>query len=109
MGQVLRCEMPEKVKWVDREFDFTFPLEDYQKFLDRLKNNPAKLSNLVTSQPKEVLVRRVGESWSIQENAGHLVTVELLFIKRVDDYLNGASVLTEPTKPIITTRISVLF
>jgi uncharacterized damage-inducible protein DinB len=86
--------MPEKVKWVDRKFDFTFPVEDYQKFIERLGKSPAELSNLVASIPREILVRRAGESWSIQENAGHLVTVEYLFIKRLGDYLSGAPVLT---------------
>ena len=39
--------------------------------------------------PSEVLTRRPDSGWSIQENAGHLINVEALFIGRLDDYEAG--------------------
>jgi hypothetical protein len=41
----------------------------------------------------EVLTRRDGERWSIQENAGHLLNLESLVRQRLDEYLAGAKAL----------------
>jgi len=40
-----------------------------------------------------MLTRREGDSWSIQENAGHFLTVESLFLGRLEDYNRDAQVL----------------
>ena len=56
------------------------------EFLEFLCATPAKVAALVQSLPKEVLIRREADSWSIQENAGHLLTTEALFLGRLDDY-----------------------
>jgi len=47
----------------------------------------------VKDLPKEVLIRRDRDSWSIQENIGHFLTSESLFLGRLDDYENDAPVL----------------
>ncbi len=38
---------------------------------------------------KEVLTRRDAERWSIQENLGHLLDLEPLWMGRIDDILQG--------------------
>jgi uncharacterized damage-inducible protein DinB len=78
---------------MDREFDFTFPETVYPEILIRLRTAPARLEALIAALPREVLIRRDGERWSIQEHAGHLMDVDSLFIGRLDDYLNGEATL----------------
>jgi uncharacterized damage-inducible protein DinB len=81
------------VKWVERQLDFDFPASVYPELIERLRGTPSRLEKLVSSLPREVLVRREGEKWSIQENAGHLLDVESLFVGRLDDFESGASTL----------------
>ena len=44
--------------------------------------------------PHEVLTRKSGEGWSAQENAGHLLDLEPLWLARVEDYANKHEILT---------------
>lgn len=81
------------VKWVERQFDFSFPASVYPELIERLKGTPSRLEKIVRSLPREVLVRREGEKWSIQENAGHLLDVESPFVGRLDDFESGANTL----------------
>ena len=85
--------MSKKVKWLERKFDKPFPLERAGELIERLRSAPSRLEALVKRVPKEILTRRDGESWSIQENAGHLYMADTLFSGRLDDYLAGAPAL----------------
>jgi len=44
--------------------------------------------------PNVVLIVRRDRKWSAQENAGHLLALESLWIKRVDDFLGDRGALT---------------
>ena len=85
--------MTEKKLWVDRTFEQTFPVSDYLELLVRLRRTPVRLAALVEILPASQLVRRDGDRWSIQENAGHLVDVEVLFAGRLDDYADRIDTL----------------
>jgi uncharacterized damage-inducible protein DinB len=85
--------MSHKEDWLTKEFDFDFPATEYQGFLDFLRQTPSRLRALLENLPDQALKRRDGDSWSIQENAGHFLTVESLFLGRLDDYINDVSVL----------------
>jgi len=85
--------MSHKENWLEKQFDFDFPASKYVAFLNFLRETPAKIEALVNNLPKEVLIQRDGDSWSIQENIGHFLTVESLFLGRLDDYENDAPVL----------------
>lgn len=74
------------LRWVERIFDFTFPVEAAPLLLERLRGTPARLDDRIRSLPRELLTRRDGDKWSIQEHAGHFVDVEALFMGRLDDY-----------------------
>ena len=54
---------------------------------------PERLRNAVDQLPKEILTRRRGDTWSIQENVGHLLDLEPLWDRRLDDYDASAQVL----------------
>jgi len=81
-------------RWFDRKFDFSVPVEIYPNMLVRLIGTPARLRDLVSHAPHEILVAKQGAGWSPQEHAGHLLDLEPLWMARVEDFLNGARALT---------------
>jgi len=80
-------------KWVERKFEFDFDFKIYPNFIERLAATPDLLDILILSIPKKFYKIKNGKEWSIQENVGHLVSVDDLFIGRLDDYEKGASEL----------------
>jgi DinB family protein len=85
--------MSEKLKWTDRKFQFAFPVEVYPEMIERLRGTPARLEDRLKAFAPELLTRRDGERWSMQENAGHLLDLESLVSQRLDEYLAGAKTL----------------
>jgi DinB superfamily len=85
--------MSKHLKWTDRSFQFTFPVEVYPEMIERLRGTPARLEDRLQSVAPEILTKRDGERWSIQENVGHLLDLEPLVKQRLDEYLAGASAL----------------
>jgi uncharacterized damage-inducible protein DinB len=62
--------------------------------VERLRGTPARLVERLAAVSPDVLTRRSGDSWSIQENAGHLLDLEPLWHQRVDDLRAGRAELT---------------
>ncbi len=85
--------MGDRVLWIERKFDFGFPVGLYHEIMERLRGTPARGEELVRSLPEGILTRRDGRGWSIQENVGHLLDLEALITGRLDDYDAGADVL----------------
>jgi len=79
--------------WADKKFDFDFPPDEYRVFIQRLKEMPNRIEQLIIPLECEILTTREGSAWSIQEHVGHLADVEELFIGRLDDYESDAKVL----------------
>lgn len=82
------------VTWVNRTFNFDFPVALYPNILARVRGTPARLEDAVRGLSREVLTEKPGGKWSIQDNAGHLLDEEDLFWKRLQEYLAGAETLT---------------
>jgi uncharacterized damage-inducible protein DinB len=84
--------------WFDRKFEFTFPVGQYPNVCVRLRGAPARLEEMLRGGAHAVLVRKPQEQgkekWSAQEHAGHLLDLEALWIKRVEDFLSGGSELS---------------
>lgn len=85
--------MTHKENWLDKKFEFDFPVTQYVVYLQFLRETPAKIEKLIQGLSSEELIRKNKGSWSIQENVGHFLTAESLFLGRLDDYANNASVL----------------
>jgi len=81
------------MKWIDRKFEFDFPVDVYPELIERLDSTPNSLKALIMDLPRQVLTQKFLGNWSIQENAGHLITVENLFLGRLDDYEAGSKEL----------------
>ncbi len=80
-------------RWVDRSFRFDISVDLFPDVLERVRGTPARIQEKVRRLPREVLTRRDGDQWSIQEHIGHLLDLDALHLGRLDDYLAGAEVL----------------
>ena len=78
--------MVPRTKWVERKFTFDLPAGWLANVLERVRGTPARLEDLTRGVPPELLTRRDGERWSIQEHAGHLLDLEELDLGRLDDF-----------------------
>ena len=81
------------IKWIDRQFNFNFPVELYPNIIERLRGAPARIDEYFKSAPADVLKRRDNGHWSIQENAAHLFDLDALTLDRIDQYVAGLPVL----------------
>ncbi len=88
--------MVNQTKWNDREFNFDFPVGVYPCLIARLKGAAVRLEEIVASLPKEVLTKPVEGGWTIQEHIGHFKNVDVLHVRRLDDYDNCEAVLRPP-------------
>jgi hypothetical protein len=61
--------------------------------VERVRGTPARLEDLTRSLAQEILTRRDGDKWSIQEQAGHLLDLEGLGMRRLDDFEAGRETL----------------
>jgi uncharacterized damage-inducible protein DinB len=82
-----------KMRWADRTFQFTMPVELFPTVAERLRGTPARIEEKVRSLSPAVLTRRDGEAWSIQEHIGHLLDLDELHLGRLDDFNAGAATL----------------
>jgi hypothetical protein len=84
----------QRLEWFKRKFTFdSLPLWMYPNVVERLRGVPARLEDLTRNVPQEILTRRDGDKWSLQEHAGHLLDLEPLGMTRLDDYEAGREIL----------------
>lgn len=79
--------MIRKQPWFERQFPTGLPVDLFPVILERLRGTPARLEDRLSTCPAPALTRRSGRTWSIQENAGHLLDLEPLWLARVEDLL----------------------
>jgi uncharacterized damage-inducible protein DinB len=83
-----------QVKWFDRKFDFSTTQNIFPSILERLRGTPVRLEEKFRSIPPTLLTRKVGDTWSIKENLGHLSDLEPLWQRRLDDIISGREELS---------------
>jgi len=86
--------MIDRTEWIKRQFSFELPLGMYGNVVERVRGTPARLEDLTRGLSREILTRRDGDKWSIQEQAGHLLDLEPLGMERLDDFEAGRDPLT---------------
>ena len=80
-------------KWFDRKFALGLPVSSFPPILVRLRSTPDRIETALAGISPEILTRRTGDTWSIQEHVGHLFDLESLWEQRLDDFDAGAKVL----------------
>jgi len=87
-----RPKAPDSARriWFERKFELGIPPEAFPDILERVRGTPARLEERVRGLATEILVRKPGSAWSIQENVGHLWDLEPLWAARLEDFARGA-------------------
>ena len=78
--------MIPRTKWIDRKFNFDFSEGMFLAIVGRLMGTPARLEDLVQRYSTDILIKKSGDGWSMQEQVGHLLDLESLHIGRLDDF-----------------------
>lgn len=86
--------MFKQPNWVERKFGFSSPAEIFPSVLERFRGTPARLEEITKELTEETLMLKLNGKWSIKEQVGHLIDLEELGEKRLDDYMNGKEVLS---------------
>lgn len=79
----------QQIKWFDRKFNFDSEQNIFPSIVERLSDTPLRLENKIQSINSSVLKDRINNTWSIQENIGHLIDLEPLWHGRFEDIRNG--------------------
>ena len=85
--------MIQRIPWLQRHFFLEHPVGELAYIIERLRGTPSRLKALIADIPKDHLIWRYGDEWSIQENIGHLLDVETLWHGRLDDFEQQKQVL----------------
>jgi uncharacterized damage-inducible protein DinB len=85
--------MLSRGKWFDRKFTFDHKVDEYPLLIERLRGTPARVEDRIKNLSPDLLTKKVNDTWSIQENVGHLLILESLWIGRVGDLLKGSKEL----------------
>ena len=83
----------KQIRWFDRKFDFAFEQNIFPSIMERLKGTPILLMHKINTISNETLTSKPSEQWSIQENIGHLIDLEPLWQRRLQDILNNEKVM----------------
>lgn len=84
----------DRERWFDRTFDFDLPLSLAPNVVERLRGTPARVEELTRAVSPRRMTARIGDRWSAQENVGHLVDLEPLWIVRVEEIAAGRTRLS---------------
>ena len=85
--------------WIERTFTLDFPASKFPDLLERVRGTPARIEARVHSLSPDVLTRRDGKGWSIQENIGHLLDLGYLPLRRIVQILAGEAELIAAGRP----------
>ena len=84
--------MIERLTWFQRQFRFDLEPWLFPSLVERLRGTPARLSDRASKLSAATLVQHLSDdSWSIQENVGHLSDLEPLWLGRLQETLAGES------------------
>ena len=80
--------MITQTPWIERKFEFNFPVGLFPVVLERLRGTAMRLETMVTNMPDEKLKKKDGKKWSVKEQIGHLYDLEALWYGRIEDFLS---------------------
>jgi uncharacterized damage-inducible protein DinB len=94
--------MAPTILWFERRFAFPIPPEQYAHVCARLAGAPYRLEETLRGAPEDRRVFQPGGKWSAQEQAGHMLDLETLWLTRVTDFFTEG--VTELTVTDLTNR-----
>jgi uncharacterized damage-inducible protein DinB len=78
--------------WIERKFEFNFPVGLFPVIIERLSGTLLRLEPLRKIRD-EILSEKKDGKWSIKEIVGHLSDLEDLWSRRIDDFLARKEIL----------------
>ncbi len=85
--------MTQQTPWIERKFDFNFPIGLFPVILERLRGTLIRLESMVKNLPDEKLSFKKDGKWSVKEVVGHLYDLEELWNTRINDFLEHKETL----------------
>ncbi len=82
-------------EWFQREFNQALDPETLPNILERLSGTPARIEEKTQSIDASYYDLKLEDKWSIKENIGHLSDLELLWMARIEDFVQERKILTE--------------
>lgn len=82
-----------QLKWINRKFNFDFPVEIFPSILERFRGTPVRIEEMTKNLSEEILIFKPDYKWSIKEQIGHLIMLEDLGERRLTEFLSGAQIL----------------
>jgi uncharacterized damage-inducible protein DinB len=86
--------MKQRYIWVERKFEFELPAWMFSNTVERVRGCACRVDDIIFGLSTDILTNRLGDKWSIQEHIGHLLDLESLWAKRLDELIEGAPHLT---------------
>jgi hypothetical protein len=66
----------QQTKWIERKFNFDFPIGILPNILERLRGTPARIKEMSHSISEFAAEQMHNNKWSIKEHIGHLSDLE---------------------------------
>lgn len=85
--------MITQTPWIERKFEFKFPVGLFPVIIERLRGTLLQLEATVKNIPDEKLSIKKDGKWSVKEVVGHLYDVEELWNGRINDFLEHKQTL----------------
>lgn len=81
------------MNWLNKTWNFERSIAQYMENLDFLGHSPASIRTMISGKSENQLTSKPDGKWSINEHIGHLLTMESLWIARLDDFVLSKSIL----------------
>jgi uncharacterized damage-inducible protein DinB len=85
--------MITQVPWIERKFEFDFPVGLFPVIVERLRGTFPRLESMLNNITDEELRGKQDGKWSIKEIVGHLYDLEELWYGRIDDFIDHKETL----------------
>ncbi|SRR5258706_10578811 len=80
--------------WFERNLKFGHPPEMLPFFLERLEGTIIRIDQKVKELDDKTLSEKINGKWSVKETIGHLVEVDQVANKRIDEMIAGVEVMS---------------
>jgi hypothetical protein len=84
----------KKLAWFERQFSFGLPAGMLPFYLERLSGTGIRIAKKVQGVPEDILSEKINGKWSVKQNIGHLAEVDEIALKRIDQILQGVTVMS---------------
>jgi len=85
--------MITQTPWIERKFEFNFPVGLFPVIVERLRGTLLQLESTIKDIPDEKLSVKKDGKWSVKEVVGHLFDLEELWNGRINDFLEHKQTL----------------